>query len=62
MLVIVNTRRDAADTVAALDPLVGGGTLHLSAAMCGQHRADVIAQIRSRLAARRLGTDSRDFH
>jgi CRISPR-associated endonuclease/helicase Cas3 len=62
-LAIVNTRADAADLVAALDAAVaerdGERTLHLSAAMCGQHRADVIAQIRQRLAARRDGHDTR---
>ncbi len=57
VLAIVNTRRDAADLVHAVDAAAPGGepTLHLSAAMCGQHRADVIAQIRRRLDARRDG-------
>ena len=59
VLVIVNTRNDAAEIVAALDQSTGGKSLHLSAAMCGQHRADVIRQIRERLAARRAGTDTR---
>jgi CRISPR-associated endonuclease/helicase Cas3 len=56
-LAIVNTRRDAADLVRALDAAAPEGerTLHLSAAMCGQHRADVIAKIRQRLDARRAG-------
>jgi CRISPR-associated endonuclease/helicase Cas3 len=56
-LAIVNTRRDASDLVRALDAAATEGerTLHLSAAMCGQHRADVIAQIRQRLDARRAG-------
>jgi CRISPR-associated endonuclease/helicase Cas3 len=56
-LAIVNTRRDAADLVRALDAAAPEGerTLHLSAAMCGQHRADVIAAIRQRLDARRAG-------
>jgi CRISPR-associated endonuclease/helicase Cas3 len=56
-LAIVNTRRDAADLVRALDAAAPDGepTLHLSAAMCGQHRADVIAEIRRRLDARRGG-------
>lgn len=54
-LAIVNTRRDAADLVRALDAAAPDGepTLHLSAAMCGQHRADVIARIRHRLDVRR---------
>ena len=57
VLAIVNTRRDAADLVRALDAAAPDGepTLHLSAAMCGQHRADVIADIRQRLDARRRG-------
>jgi CRISPR-associated endonuclease/helicase Cas3 len=56
-LAIVNTRRDAAELVRALDAAVPDGerTLHLSAAMCGQHRADVIAVIRQRLETRRAG-------
>lgn len=58
VLAIVNTRRDAADLVRALDAAASEGepALHLSAAMCGQHRADVIAEIRRRLDARRDGS------
>ena len=59
VLTIVNTRRDAADIMSALDAATGDTTLHLSAALCGQHRADVIAQIRARLQARRDGMDMR---
>lgn len=59
VLVIVNTRNDAAEIVTALDAATGEPTLHLSAAMCGQHRADVIREIRERLSARRSGTDKR---
>ena len=59
VLVIVNTRNDAAEIVSALDAATGDESLHLSAAMCGQHRADVIAEIRDRLAARRAGNDAR---
>ena len=59
VLTIVNTRRDAAEIMSALDAATGDTTLHLSAALCGQHRADVIAQIRARLQARRDGTDTR---
>ncbi|MCB2022876.1 MAG: CRISPR-associated endonuclease Cas3'' [Rhizobacter sp.] len=59
VLAIVNTRSDAAEIVAALDARTDGMTLHLSAAMCGQHRADVIGEIRERLAARRAGVDVR---
>jgi CRISPR-associated endonuclease/helicase Cas3 len=57
MLAIVNTRRDAAELVRELDRAASDGepALHLSAAMCGQHRADVIASIRQRLDARRDG-------
>ena len=58
-LAIVNTRADAAELLAAVDAASGERALHLSAAMCGQHRADVIADIRARLAARRAGTDLR---
>lgn len=58
VLAIVNTRRDAAEIVAALDA-AGEAPLHLSAAMCGQHRADVIREIRERLAARQAGSDAR---
>jgi CRISPR-associated endonuclease/helicase Cas3 len=59
VLAIVNTRRDAHDLVQALDSAAPDAepTLHLSAAMYGQHRADVIAQIRSRLDARRQGDE-----
>ena len=59
VLAVVNTRSDAAQLVAALDAASGDRALHLSAAMCGQHRADVIAEIRQRLADRLAGTDSR---
>jgi CRISPR-associated endonuclease/helicase Cas3 len=57
VLAIVNTRRDAHDLVQAVDAATSDDvpTLHLSAAMCGQHRADVIAEIRLRLEARRQG-------
>ncbi len=59
VLVIVNTRKDAAEIVAALDQRTGDSSLHLSAAMCGQHLADVIRQLRDRLAARRARHDER---
>ena len=59
VLTIVNTRKDAAEIVTALDGATGDETLHLSAAMCGQHRADTIREIRERLAARREGHDTR---
>ncbi len=53
VLAIVNTRGSARE----LHRRMPNGTLHLSALMCGAHRADVIAQIKSRLAARRAGRD-----
>ena len=59
VLAIVNTRKDAAEVVAGIDAITGDEALHLSAAMCGQHRADVIKQIRQRLAARRGDSDAR---
>ncbi len=59
VLVIVNTRNDAAELLKALDTATGTACLHLSAAMCGQHRADVIGEIRQRLTARRSGADLR---
>ncbi len=59
VLAIVNTRKAAAELLAAIDAAAPEGerTLHLSAAMCGQHRADVIAGIKTRLDARREGDD-----
>ena len=59
VLTIVGTRNDAAEIVAALEAVTADAALHLSAAMCGQHRADVIDEIRTRLSARRTGTDTR---
>jgi CRISPR-associated endonuclease/helicase Cas3 len=58
-LVIVNTRKDAAELLHLLDQRCDEPPLHLSAAMCGQHRAEVIANIRERLAARQAGSDAR---
>ena len=57
VLTIVNTRRDAAELVRLLDAAAADGepALHLSAALCGQHRADLIADIRRRLQARQRG-------
>lgn len=46
-LAIVNTRRDC----RALWQRLPEGAIHLSAAMCGAHRAQCIAEIRRRLAA-----------
>ena len=47
VLCIVNTRRDCHDLFA----LMPTGTLHLSALMCGEHRSEVIADIKRRLHA-----------
>ncbi len=53
-LVILNTRKDAIE-LARLLPRES--TLHLSAAMCGAHRAQVIADIRARLARHAANAD-----
>lgn len=53
-LAIVNTRKAARE----LHQLMPAGTLHLSALMCGAHRAAVIQHIRERLRARREGADT----
>ena len=45
VLAIVNTRSDCRE----LYRLMPDGTIHLSAAMCGEHRSQVIAGIRERL-------------
>lgn len=45
VLAIVNTRADCRE----LHRLMPEGTIHLSAAMCGEHRAQVIESIRERL-------------
>ncbi len=45
VLAIVNTRRHAAELHAQMPK----GTLHLSALLCGAHRADVIRAIKARL-------------
>ncbi|HGG59607.1 MAG TPA: CRISPR-associated helicase Cas3' [Gammaproteobacteria bacterium] len=45
VLAIVNTRRQARE----LHALLPRETIHLSALMCGQHRSDVIADIKDRL-------------
>jgi CRISPR-associated endonuclease/helicase Cas3 len=45
VLCVVNTRRDCYD----LFKLMPGGTIHLSALMCGRHRSAVIRLIRCRL-------------
>jgi CRISPR-associated endonuclease/helicase Cas3 len=59
VLTIVNTRADAAELLNQLDKRCEEKPLHLSAALCGQHRADLIAEIRTRLRARQQGTDRR---
>lgn len=45
VLAIVNTRRDCRE----LYQLMPEGTIHLSAAMCGEHRAQIIEGMRERL-------------
>jgi len=55
VLAIVNTRGDA----RKLWQLLPEGTLHLSALMCGAHRAKVIAEIKQRLKDKREGRDQR---
>lgn len=55
VLAIVNTRKAARE----LQRLMPGGTLHLSALMCGAHRKDVIDQIKQRLKDKREGRDPR---
>jgi CRISPR-associated endonuclease/helicase Cas3 len=47
VLCVVNTRRDCYD----LFKLMPDGTVHLSALMCGAHRAKVIGEIKSKLKA-----------
>ena len=54
-LAIVNSRKDALALYQALPD--DGGRVHLSAMMCAEHRAAVIAEIRTRLQARREGDD-----
>lgn len=54
VLAIVNTRKAARE----LHRLLPEGTLHLSALMCGAHRKDVIDHIKTRLRAKREGTDT----
>jgi CRISPR-associated endonuclease/helicase Cas3 len=44
-LCVVNTRRDCYD----LFRLMPEGTIHLSALMCGEHRSQVIAEIKRHL-------------
>lgn len=53
VLAIVNTRKDARE----LCQLLGDDAVHLSAAMCAEHRSHVIAEVRARLQDQRDGTD-----
>jgi CRISPR-associated endonuclease/helicase Cas3 len=53
VLSIVNTKKSAYELWSRLP----AGTLHLSALMCGQHRSDLLKQIRTRLANKRAGTE-----
>lgn len=51
VLAIVNTRRHAGDLYRALVAETGTtGNHHLSAAMCPQHRTEILTEIRARLA------------
>lgn len=45
VLCIVNTRKDCLELCKKMPT----GTIHLSASMCGQHRSEVIAQIKEKL-------------
>ena len=47
-MVILNTRKDA---LAVLDELKGEPVLHLSTLLCGEHRRDVLEEVRRRLEA-----------
>ena len=47
VLCIVNTRRDCHELFSKMPE----GTIHLSASMCGEHRSQVIADIKRRLTA-----------
>jgi CRISPR-associated endonuclease/helicase Cas3 len=53
VLAIVNTKKSAHELWSRLP----AGALHLSALMCGQHRSDLLHQIRTRLANKRAGQD-----
>lgn len=55
VLAIVTTRNDA----RKLWRLMPQGTLHLSALLCGAHRAQIIGEIRQRLKDKRAGRDGR---
>lgn len=57
-LAILNTRADAMTLARALPR---DTTLHLSAAMCGAHRADVLATMHGRLSGRHSG-GTEPFH
>jgi CRISPR-associated endonuclease/helicase Cas3 len=58
VLAIVNTRGDA----RKLWQMLPEGTLHLSALMCGAHRAKAIDEIKQRLKDKRAGRDDRPLH
>ena len=47
VLCVVNTRRDCRE----LYELMPEGTIHLSASMCGEHRSNVVTEIKRRLAS-----------
>lgn len=48
VLCVVNTRRDCLELFGKMPK----GTIHLSASMCGAHRSEIIATIKSKLAAK----------
>lgn len=48
-LVIVNTTRDAQSFHEMLAEMSDGAAMHLSTRMCGQHRLDVLTEVRRRL-------------
>ena len=52
-LCIVNKRKDCRDLYEALQSRMHEGTWHLSALMCGQHRADTIRAIKESLSVGR---------
>ncbi|GAB4472659.1 MAG: CRISPR-associated helicase Cas3' [Burkholderiaceae bacterium] len=55
VLAIVDRKRDARE----LHALLPEGAIHLSASMCGAHRADRIRELKRRLHERRIGADTR---
>lgn len=52
LLIVCNTKREAADMVAALDDAAGAKVFHLSAGMCMAHREQTLNDISSALQAK----------